>query len=69
MPQLVKQSFLKKEGLFLANAFQPSLETHRLHGKYKNYWAFTVIGKYRVMFIFISSAVVFINIGTHSIYK
>lgn len=70
MPQFVKQSFLKKEGLFLSNAFHPNLDTHKLHGKYKDYWAFTAIGQYRVMFAFMNgNAVAFINIGTHNIYK
>lgn len=50
MPNFVKQAFLGREGLFLDNPFNPLLETHKLHGKYKDYSAFTVIGQYRVMF-------------------
>lgn len=70
MPAFVKKAFLEKESLFLTGPFHSSLETHKLHGKYKNYWAFTVIGQYRVMFRFMdSSDVGFINIGTHEIYK
>lgn len=70
MPSFVKQAFLKKEGLFFNNALNPSLETHKLHGKYKEFWAFTVIGSYRVMFGFLTvNEVTFINIGTHEIYK
>lgn len=70
MPAFVKKTFLEKESLFLTDPFHSSLETHKLHGKYKNYWAFTVIGQYRVMFRFMdSSDVGFINIGTHEIYK
>ena len=54
----------------MSNAFHPILDTHKLHRKYKDYWAFTVIGQYRVMFAFISDdRVVFISVGTHSIYK
>ncbi|MDP3710270.1 MAG: type II toxin-antitoxin system mRNA interferase toxin, RelE/StbE family [bacterium] len=71
MPKPVKQAFLEKEGLFLRNPFHSSLETHKLHGKYKEYWAFTVIGQYRIMFRFMDNDkdIGFVNIGTHKIYK
>ena len=70
MPRFVQQAFLKREGMFLLNAFHSSLETHKLHGKYKEFWAFTVIGQYRAMFGFIAAdEVAFINIGTHAIYR
>ena len=71
MPQFVKQAFLEKESLFLENPFHPLLDTHKLHGKYKKFWAFTVIGQYRVMFKFMENKkdIGFINIGTHEIYK
>ena len=71
MPAFVRDAFLNREALFLVNPFHPSLETHKLHGKYKNYWAFTIIGVYRIMFVFMENEqdVGFINIGTHEIYK
>lgn len=71
MPAFVKKAFLAKESLFLFNPFHPLLETHKLHGKYRKYWAFTVIGHYRVMFRFMENErdVGFLNIGTHEIYK
>jgi len=71
MPKFVKEAFLSRESLFLRNPFHPQLETHKLHGKYKEYWAFTVIGQYRVMFKFMDNEldIGFINIGTHEIYK
>ena len=70
MPSFVKKAFLKREPLFLSNAFHPSLETHKLHGQYKDFWAFTVIGQYRIMFSFNDGDEAnFINIGTHAIYK
>ena len=71
MPPFVRKSFLKKESLFLENPFYPLLETHKLHGKYKEFWAFTVIDQYRIMFAFLDNDadVGFINIGTHEIYK
>ena len=71
MPQFVKKAFLEKEGLFLYDPFHSSFETHKLHGKYKDFWAFTVIGQYRIMFKFMGSKkdVGFINIGTHDVYR
>lgn len=70
MPKFVQEAFLEKEGAFLKNVFDQALETHKLHGKYKEYWAFTVIGQYRVMFVFLEKGDIgFINIGTHEIYK
>jgi len=71
IPEFVRQAFLAKESLFLENPFHPRLETHKLHGKYREFWAFTVIGQYRVMFKFMDNGrdVGFINIGTHEIYK
>ncbi len=71
MPNFVKKAFLERESLFWDNPFCPLLETHKLHGKYKDYWAFTVVDQYRVMFKFLEGKhdVGFINIGTHDIYR
>ena len=71
MPRFVKKAFLGKESLFVSNPFGASLETHKLHGKYKEYWAFTIVGQYRIMFKFANNErdVEFVNIGTHEIYR
>lgn len=70
LPNNVKGKAKEKEEIFRANPFDSRLDTHKLHGKYKEYWAFTVLGQYRIMFAFINSdGVDFINIGTHDIYK
>ena len=70
MPKMVKIKAEEKEKIFLNNQFDSSLDTHKLHGKYRDYWAFTVTGQYRIMFSFANSGIIdFINIGTHEIYK
>lgn len=70
LPRNVKDRAKEKEKIFRINPFDPRLDTHKLHGKYKHYWAFTLIGQYRVMFAFIKQDIVdFINVGTHEIYK
>lgn len=65
-----KMDFLKKESFFIKNPFHPSLKTHKLHGKYKDYYAFQINYQYRLMFKFLNdNEVIFVNIGTHEIYK
>ena len=70
LPKIVKIKAQEREKIFRDDPFDLRLDTHKLHGKYKDYWAFTVVGQHRIMFVFINSGRVdFINIGTHEIYK
>ena len=70
LPNRVKVEAKKKEKIFRKNPFDKRLGTHKLHGKYKNSYAFTVIGQWRIMFAFSSKdRVDFIDIGTHEIYR
>ena len=60
----------QKATLFKEDAFHPRLHTHKLHGKYKNYWSFTIVGQYRIMFTFNNKNFIdFVDVGTHEIYK
>ncbi len=68
----IKDRAKEKEKIFKENPFNPILETHPLHGKYKDYWAFSIDKSYRIMFQFLNATktkVTFINVGTHEIYK
>jgi len=72
LPKQIKKKAKEREGIFRENPFDSQLETHRLRGKYKDYWAFSVDKFYRIMFQFLDAAktkAAFINIGTHEIYK
>lgn len=70
MPKIVKTKAEEKEKIFQKDPFDARLDTHKLHGKYKEYLAFTVVGQYRIMFTFSSVGIVdFVNIGTHEIYR
>ena len=70
MPRVVKTKAEEKEKIFQKDPFDSRLDTHKLHGKYKEYLAFTVMGQYRIMFSFFGAEFVdFVNIGTHEIYK
>lgn len=58
--------------LFRQNPFDPRLDTHPLHGKLKKQWSFSVDNRNRILFEFLDKkkqAVVFLDIGDHSIYR
>lgn len=70
LPKEVKELAKKKEFIFRDNPFDPQLDTHKLHGKDKDSWSFSITGKYRIKFIFVSErAVLFLEVGTHDIYQ
>ncbi|MBI2888335.1 MAG: type II toxin-antitoxin system mRNA interferase toxin, RelE/StbE family [Candidatus Liptonbacteria bacterium] len=58
-----------RETLFRENPFDARLDTHKLHGKLKRQWSFSVDGKCRILFDFIMSDVVFIDVGDNDIYR
>ena len=62
----LEQVFFAKFSLFLENPFNPSLETHKLGGKLKNMWAFSLTHSLRVVFTFVEgNSVVLEDIGSH----
>jgi len=66
----IKEKAKKKEKIFRENPFDPRLRTHKLHGKEKEAWAFWINYSHRIKFIFLSDEeVLFLDIGTHEIYK
>ena len=70
LPPRVQKQATEKEKIFRTNCFDKSLKTHKLKGKHKNYWAFSINHSYRVLFKFEkNNDVGFIDIGTHSIYN
>ncbi len=70
LPRRIQKLAYKKDGLFRTDAFHPSLETHKLGGALKDDWAYSVNKHYRVHFYFVDDhTVVYVNIGTHEVYK
>lgn len=70
LPKEIVERAKNKERVFRANAFDPRLHTHKLHGEEKDAWAFWINYTYRIKFIFIGEeTVLFLDIGTHTIYK
>jgi mRNA-degrading endonuclease YafQ of YafQ-DinJ toxin-antitoxin module len=54
--------------VFIENPFHPSLKTHKLSGKLKNLFSFSVTFSFHVIFYFTSDKppkAVFIDIGSH----
>ena len=69
LPHKVKASAEKKEKMFRRNPFNPQLKTHRLTGKLKEYYSFSIDYQYRIIFEFIGRDTVwFHSVGTHEIY-
>ena len=70
LSDFLKNKTKQKEIIFKNNPFDKRLKTHKLKGKYNNYWSFSVSGSHRIMFEFLDkNEVAFINIGNHSIYN
>ena len=67
--RVIKQAKIK-EKIFKENIFDSRLKTHKLHGKEKEAWAFWIDYRHRIKFIFLDGdEVLFLDIGTHKIYK
>ena len=60
----------KKELIFKDNPFDLRLKTHKLHGKLKSFYSFSINSKIRIVFKFINrEKVVFLDVGDHNIYR
>lgn len=69
LPYRIQLLSIKKYKLFSSNPFHPTLKTHRLRGKLRNYYSYRVNYSYRVVFALNDNIITLINIGTHAIYK
>lgn len=70
LPRRIQELARKKDKLFRKDAFYSALETHKLSGGLKDDWAYSVNQQYRVHFYFVNDhEVMYLNIGTHEIYK
>ena len=70
LPKRIKKIAKEKEKIFRENSFDSRLGTHKLKGEQKETWAFLITYSYRIKFLFLSSGeVLFLDVGTHDIYK
>ena len=64
------QSFEKrlkeKLNIFIDNPFNPILKTHKLSGKLKELYSFSIEFDLRILFYFYENKAVFIDIGRHA---
>lgn len=65
----LKKKAEQKEMVFRQNPFDRRLDTHKLHGKLKRLWSFSVDGENRILFQWAGSNVIFLDIGDHSLYR
>ncbi|MBI2122371.1 MAG: type II toxin-antitoxin system mRNA interferase toxin, RelE/StbE family [Candidatus Sungbacteria bacterium] len=69
LPRHIKDLAEEKEKIFRNNPFDSRLDTHKLNGRLKEFWAFSTDQKYRIIFEFTEKDIVwFHSIGDHSIY-
>lgn len=60
----------KKECVFKNAPSHLSLKMHKLKGKYKQIYAYSIAYRWRVLFRFVNEReVIFYDIGTHGIYQ
>ena len=59
------------ELVFCQNPFSPRLKTHKLHGKLKDFYSFSIDYKFRIVFKFIKDhdKVLFLDVGDHEVYS
>ncbi len=70
LPKTVKIAAERKEAIFRKDLFDPQLKTHKLTGKLKEYYSFSIDYQYRIIFELIKKDIVwFHSVGTHEIYK
>lgn len=70
LPIEVKLKAEKKESIFRTDPFDARLDPHKLHGKLKSKWSFSIDYRYRILFEFDSDKnVTFLDIGDHAIYR
>ena len=70
MPVQIQDDFEKRISLFQEHPFHPSLNTHKLGGRLKEFYAFYLRDGYRVLFDFVArDMILLINIGSHDDYQ
>jgi len=70
LPLKVKQQAEKKEKVFRKDPFTPQLKTHKLTGKLKTFYSFSIDYEYRIIFEIIDNNTIwFHSVGTHEIYR
>lgn len=65
----IKKVAENREKIFREDPFDTRLNTHKLKGKLKFFWSFSVNNQYRIIFEFADRDIIwFHSVGDHSIY-
>lgn len=70
LPDHIKKLVEEKESIIRQNPFDVNLRTHKLQGKWRQFWALSINFKYRLIFTFEGDKILLlIDTGTHDIYR
>ena len=70
LPSALQEETREKIALFQENPRHPSLKAHKLKGKLRKYWSFSVNYKYRILYEYdAKSTVALLTVGSHDIYN
>lgn len=70
LPLGLQEEIKEKLSLFAKNPKHPFLKTHKLKGRLKKFYSFSVNYEYRIVFMFESkTSAVMLAVGDHDVYK
>jgi len=70
LPREIKLSAEAAEKIFCKNPFDKILNTHKLRGRFKEFWSFSITYRYRIIFEFgDEKTIYFHSIGDHDVYQ
>jgi len=59
-----------REAIFRKNPFDPSLDIHKLHGRLREFWSFSIGFRNRIVFELGDKDIVYFHsVGDHDIYQ
>ncbi|MBI2038839.1 MAG: type II toxin-antitoxin system mRNA interferase toxin, RelE/StbE family [Candidatus Niyogibacteria bacterium] len=70
LPLRIQAMTERRETIFIKNPFDRRLKTHKLSGRLKGCWSFSIDQKYRIIFEFVSENIIWFHaVGNHSVYQ
>lgn len=70
LPEKIKRQAILADRIFRLDPFDSRIKSHKLHGRSKDFWSFSVNSDYRIIFEFLGkNLVIFHTIGNHEVYK
>ena len=65
-----KEVVQQRSMMFQKDCFAARLKTHKLKGKYKDLWSFSITDTHRIIFrLYKDGTAEFITVGDHDIYR